>query len=87
MQRKSLALVAIAITLLTVFLLQMTAAQAAAPQQSAPPAAADEPATLDQPIRIRIRQSIPFTVVLTPADSSTGNPSLINIRRCRPAIQ
>jgi uncharacterized protein YraI len=76
MQRKSLALVAIAVTLLTVFLLQMTAAQAAAPQQSTPPAAADEPATLDQPIRIRIRQSIPFTVALAPADSVTATSAV-----------
>ncbi|HAJ37417.1 MAG TPA: hypothetical protein DCL15_17240 [Chloroflexi bacterium] len=71
MQRKSLALVAIALTLLTVFMLQLTVAQAAAPQQAATPAA-DEPVTLAQPIRIRIRQALPLTITLTPATEMTA---------------
>jgi len=75
MQRKSLALVAIALTLLTVFLLQLTVAQAAAPQQAATPAA-DEPAPLAQPIRIKIRQAIPLTITLAPAAEMTATAGL-----------
>ncbi|MFZ1769307.1 MAG: SH3 domain-containing protein, partial [Caldilinea sp.] len=76
MQRKSLVLVAIAITLFTTFLLQLTVAQAAAPQQSAAPTATDEPVALDQPIRIQIRQSLPFTISLLPATALTATASL-----------
>jgi uncharacterized protein YraI len=75
MQRKSLALVAIAVTLFAVFLLQLTVAQAAAPQQATEPTA-DEPVTLDQPIRIRIRQAIPFTITLAPAAEMTATVDL-----------
>ncbi len=75
MQRKSLALVAIALTLLTVFLLQLTVAQAAAPQQAATPAN-DEPAALNQPIRIKIRQLVPFTITLAPAAEKTTTAGL-----------
>lgn len=74
MQRKSLALVAIALTLLTVFLLQLTVAQAAAPQQATP--ADDEPAPLAQPLRIKIRQSIPLTIALAPAAEMTATTGL-----------
>jgi uncharacterized protein YgiM (DUF1202 family) len=76
MQRKSLVLVAIAITLFTTFLLQLAVAQAAAPQQSAAPTAADEPVALDQPLRIQIRQSLPFTISLLPATALTATASL-----------
>ncbi len=67
MQRKSLALVAIAVTLLSMLFLQLTVAQAATPQQTAVPGAGDEPEPLAQPIRIRIKQSIPLTLSLVPA--------------------
>jgi uncharacterized protein YraI len=76
MQRKSLALVAIAFTLLSIFFLQMSVTQAAAPQQGVSPAAADEPVLLDQPIRIKIRQSIPFTISLLPAANLTATAPL-----------
>lgn len=76
MQRKSLALVAIAFTLLSVFLLQMSVTQAAAPQQGVTPAATDEPVLLDQPIRITIRQSIPFTISLLSATEITATGTL-----------
>ncbi|MCB0053399.1 MAG: hypothetical protein KDE24_28085, partial [Caldilinea sp.] len=62
MQRKSLALVAIAVTLITMLFLQLTVVQAATPQQAVVPADVGEPEELAQPIRIRIRQSIPFTI-------------------------
>ena len=67
MQRKSLALVAIAVTLLTMLFLQLTVAQAATPRQTVAPSAGDEPVPLAQPIRIRIKQSIPLTLSLAPA--------------------
>jgi len=72
MQRKSLALVAIAITLLSILFLQLTVVQAAVPQQAAVPADAGEPEPLTQPIRIRIRQSIPLTISLAPAAELTA---------------
>ena len=75
MQRKSLALVAIGFTLLSIFLLQMTVAQAAAPQQAAP-TATDEPQPLQQPIRIKIRQAIPFTITVQPAAEITATSAL-----------
>ena len=51
MQRKSLALVAIAVTLITMLFLQLTVVQAATPQQAVVPADVGEPEELAQPIR------------------------------------
>lgn len=84
MQRKSLALVAIAFTLLSILFLQMSVTQAAAPQQATAPGATDEvvdgePVLLDQPIRIRIRQSIPFTISLLPAAELTATDVLTDV--------
>lgn len=76
MQRKSLALVAIAVTLLSILFLQLTVVQAATPQQTTVPAGSDEPEPLAQPIRIRIRQSIPFTISLAPAAEMTATDEL-----------
>lgn len=80
MQRKSLALIAIALTLFTVFMVQMAAVQAAAPQQAGtdetPVAAADEPQPLPQPIRIRVRQTIPFTIAVVPTMETTPTAEL-----------
>ncbi len=76
MQRKSLALVAIAFILLTIFLLQMSVTQAATQQQGVTPAASEEPVLLDQPIRIKIRQTIPFTISLLPAVEITATETL-----------
>ncbi|MFO7633566.1 MAG: SH3 domain-containing protein, partial [Caldilinea sp.] len=50
--------------------------QAAAPQQGVTPAATDEPVLLDQPIRITIRQSIPFTISLLSATEITATDTL-----------
>jgi uncharacterized protein YraI len=75
MQRKSLALVAIAVTLFAVFMLQLTVAQAATSQQATEPPA-DEPVMLEQPIRIRIRQAIPFTITLAPTTEMTATAGL-----------
>ena len=76
MQRKSLALVAIAVTLITMLFLQLTVVQAATPQQAVVPADVGEPEELAQPIRIRIRQSIPFTISLAPAAEITATDDL-----------
>lgn len=76
MQRKSLALVAIAVTLLSILFLQLTVVQAATPQQATVPAGSDDPEPLAQPIRIRIRQSIPFTISLAPAAEVTATDEL-----------
>ncbi|MCO5214196.1 MAG: SH3 domain-containing protein [Caldilinea sp.] len=76
MQRKSLALVAIAVTLLSMLFLQLTVVQAATPQQAVVPADVGEPEELAQPIRIRIRQSIPFTISLAPAAEITATDDL-----------
>lgn len=76
MQRKSLALVAIAVTLLSVLFLQLTVVQAATPQQAVVPTDTGEPELLAQPIRIRIRQSIPLTISLAPAAEITATDDL-----------
>jgi len=76
MQRKSLALVAIAVTLLSMLFLQLTVVQAATPQQAVVPTDTGEPAELAQPIRIRIRQSIPLTISLAPAAEITATDDL-----------
>lgn len=76
MQRKSLALVAIAVTLLSMLFLQLTVVQAATPQQAVVPTDTGEPEELAQPIRIRIRQSIPLTISLAPAAELTATGDL-----------
>jgi len=79
MQRKSLALVAIAITLLSILFLQLTVVQAAVPQQVAVPSATDEPEQLVQPIRIRIRQTIPLTISLAPTAELTATAADVSV--------
>ncbi len=76
MQRKTLTLVVIAFSLLSVFLLQMSVTQAATQQQVVTPAAPDEPVLLEQPIRIKIRQTIPFTIALLPIAEITATEAL-----------
>lgn len=79
MQRKSLALVAIAFTLLAIFLLQMSVTQAATQPQVVTPTAPEEPVLLDQPIRIKIRQTIPLTISLPPNAEITATTTLTDI--------
>lgn len=64
MHRKGIILVLVGMLLFGALLLQMTAAQAAPLQQAT--TEADEPQPLPQPIRIQIRQVVPFTISLVP---------------------
>jgi uncharacterized protein YgiM (DUF1202 family) len=64
MHRKGIILVLVGTLLFGALLLQMTAAQAAPVQQTA--TEADEPQPLPQPVRIQIRQVVPFTISLVP---------------------
>lgn len=76
MQRKSLTLLTFAFSLLTLFLLQMSATQAAVQQQNATPTPTVEPAPLEQPLRIKIRQSIPLTISLLAVSEMTATETL-----------
>lgn len=76
MQRKSLTLLTFAFSLLTLFLLQMSATQAAVQQQNATPTPTVEPAPLEQPLRIKIRQSIPLTISLLAVSEMTATEAL-----------
>jgi uncharacterized protein YraI len=67
MRRKSLSLVAVGLFLFAALFAHMTAVQAATPGQTTPDAAVGEPQPLPQPIRIKFRQSIPFTISLASA--------------------
>ena len=74
MQRKNLALIATGLFLFAALFLQMTAVQAAVTSQTTPDAATSEPQPLPQPIRIQIRQVIPFTISLPAPLVAGGSP-------------
>ncbi|MCS6826328.1 MAG: SH3 domain-containing protein [Caldilinea sp.] len=76
MQRKSLTLLTFAFSLLALLLLQMSATQAAVQQQNVTPTPAVEPAPLEQPLRIKIRQSIPLTIALLAINEMTVTETL-----------
>lgn len=87
MQRKSLTLFIVALSLLALLLLQMSVTQAAAQQQNATPASADEPVLLEQPIRIKIRQSIPFTISLLATSKVSPANALTETEGLTPTVE
>jgi len=87
MQRKSLTLLIVAFSLLALLLLQMSVTQAAAQQQNATPASADEPILFEQPIRIKIRQSIPFTISLLATSEVSPTNALTETEGLTPTIE
>lgn len=87
MQRKSLTLFIVALSLLALLLLQMSVTQAAAQQQNATPASADEPVLLEQPIRIKIRQSIPFTISLLTTSEVSPTSALTETEGLTPTVE
>ncbi|MBO9393849.1 SH3 domain-containing protein [Caldilinea sp.] len=87
MQRKSLTLLIVAFSLLALLLLQMSVTQAAAQQQNATPASADEPVLFEQPIRIKIRQSIPFTISLLATSEVSPTNALTETEGLTPTVE
>ena len=76
MHRKGLTLISLGLVLFALLLIQMASAQAATGQQTTPDPAVGEPELLPQPVRIKIRQSIPFTISLVPTDVLTASDAI-----------